>query len=89
MTISDADCGNEFGVVTAVGLQLLRVAICCDCSPFHSEIRRAVSGPQASLTPSNCLWPRRAAAADQPQWTLPKANNGSWAAMGALTSMFD
>ena len=47
------------------------------------------SNAQASLTPSNCLWPHRAVAADQPQWILIKANNGSWAAMGALSSMLD
>ena len=44
---------------------------------------------QASLTPSNCPWPHHAVAADQPQWIFLKANNGRWAAMGALTSMLD
>ena len=36
------------------------------------------------LTPSNCPWPHSAVVADQPQWILLKASNGSWAAMGAL-----
>ena len=52
-------------------------------------IKQLRSHTWASLTPSYCPWPHRAVAADHPQWILINANNGSWAAMGALTSMLD